>query len=376
MEITPQAINEVEFRQRVRGYDPDEVDEFLERMSTGVERLLDELRHANERALAAERRLATAGTAEPAGRPAPVDETEAISRTLILAQRTADAAVAEARDQAATTIAQANEQAARTVAEAREQSAAMVAEAETEARRQLDDTRQRVAAEVAELEATRDSLRDDVDLLERHVDEQRLRLRASIDELHRLLEDPGHLRLAPLPELSGAALPEFIRSPELEAEPEPTAAAEAEHESQLDDLDDLGEPETEPEAWSSPWSEREPFDQTPAEPLAPAPAPSDRDLVGTDAPLAAAAAVGRFDEAEEAAWARFAPDAVDLRNTDDDGPPTQAHRFDDDLAGDDAYLDELRRSMLDETGGTESSLFDREPDDAASRLRSRFGRKR
>jgi len=29
MDVTPQVINEVEFHQKMRGYDPDEVDDFL-----------------------------------------------------------------------------------------------------------------------------------------------------------------------------------------------------------------------------------------------------------------------------------------------------------------------------------------------------------
>ena len=50
MDITPQVINEVEFRQKVRGYDPDEVDDFLERMAVAVGQLQERLREAAERA--------------------------------------------------------------------------------------------------------------------------------------------------------------------------------------------------------------------------------------------------------------------------------------------------------------------------------------
>jgi DivIVA domain-containing protein len=367
MEITPQAINDVEFRQRVRGYDPDEVDEFLERMAVAVGQLLEQVRDESERALAAERRLAEVDAGAPASVPV-ADETESISRTLILAQRTADAAIAEAKEQAATVVAQANEQAARTIAEANEAAATTITEAEREARRQIDDTRQRIADEAAELEATRDALRGDVELLERHVDEQRLRLRASIDELHRLLEAPAHFQYVPLPELSGAEVPLFAKDPLYAAEPdlsepEPAFDDEAAYEPVI-------EPSVEPAAETLPEPEPEPILEPEAgfaEPVA------SREPVATDAPLAAA--VGKFDDAQEAAWARFAPDAVDLRSADE-GPATQSYQFDDELESDDAYLAELRRSMLDETAGVEGSLFDREQEEASSRPRSRFGRKR
>ena len=36
MDVTPQVINEVEFHQKMRGYDPDEVDDFLERIAVAV----------------------------------------------------------------------------------------------------------------------------------------------------------------------------------------------------------------------------------------------------------------------------------------------------------------------------------------------------
>src|SRR5207237_344690 len=56
MEITPRMIRDVVFRERLRGYDEDHVDEFLERVATGVEILQERLRQAAERAELAERR--------------------------------------------------------------------------------------------------------------------------------------------------------------------------------------------------------------------------------------------------------------------------------------------------------------------------------
>src|SRR4051794_4762213 len=118
MDVTPQVINEVEFHQKMRGYDPDEVDDFLERVASAVEQLLERTRVAEQRAVAAERRGGQcpqrgpppARATAPVTKTAESDETDAIKRTLVLAQRTADAAVKEAEEEAARTLRTAQEQ--------------------------------------------------------------------------------------------------------------------------------------------------------------------------------------------------------------------------------------------------------------------------
>src|ERR1700733_2076376 len=90
MDITGKALREVEFRDRLRGYDTDEVDEFLERVAVGVEELQADLAAARARVAAVERQL----------EDAPVGDDDAIRRTLVLAQRTADLAVKEATEEA------------------------------------------------------------------------------------------------------------------------------------------------------------------------------------------------------------------------------------------------------------------------------------
>src|SRR3989442_12487938 len=90
MELTAHELRQVEFRERWRGYDPDEVDDFLERVAVALDQLQDRLRQAMERAARSEQK-AHEGT-----------ETEdALRHTLLLAQRTADTAVTEARGTAA-----------------------------------------------------------------------------------------------------------------------------------------------------------------------------------------------------------------------------------------------------------------------------------
>src|SRR5437868_6891335 len=100
MDLTPQQLREVELREKFRGYDPDEVDDLLERVAAGLEQLQDRLRSAMERAARAEQRAAEGSETEGA-----------LRHTLLLAQRTADAAVAEARETAAQLTAEAEQQA-------------------------------------------------------------------------------------------------------------------------------------------------------------------------------------------------------------------------------------------------------------------------
>ncbi|MDP8992307.1 MAG: DivIVA domain-containing protein, partial [Actinomycetota bacterium] len=153
MDVSPETIRTVEFRERLRGYNQDDVDQFLERMAAGVEILQQRLRDANDRAARAERQAAEAGEGD-----------EALRRTLVLAQRTADLAVEEARDQAA-----------RTIEAAHGQAQVIIAEAEEQARRLAQEAHAQVWADLGRLEAARDQLRQDVAALERYLLEERAR---------------------------------------------------------------------------------------------------------------------------------------------------------------------------------------------------------
>ena len=104
----------------------------------------------------------------------------------MLAQRTADATIKEAK-----------EEANRVLNEAREEAARTRAEAEADARRGADSARVSAQAEVESLIANRDKLKGDLDALTRRIDEQRGQIRSGITEMQRLLDDPTALK--PLP---------------------------------------------------------------------------------------------------------------------------------------------------------------------------------
>src|SRR5439155_24892493 len=99
MELTPQQLCEAEFSEQWRGYSRDQVDDFIERVHAAVSTLQDRLRKMTERAVRAEQRALEGSEADEAAR-----------RTLVLAQRTADATIAEAKETAARLIAHAQEE--------------------------------------------------------------------------------------------------------------------------------------------------------------------------------------------------------------------------------------------------------------------------
>ena len=180
MDVSAQTLREVEFREKLRGYHPDDVDEFLERVAAGIEFLQERLREATERAVRAEQRVAEGG------------DDDALKRTLVLAQRTAELAVQEAR-----------EEADRIQSGARAEALTIVARAEELARRTIEEAQGPLRSELTQLESARDELRSDITTLERHLDQERTSLRAKLSEALNLVEAamPAPTPLPPLHEI-------------------------------------------------------------------------------------------------------------------------------------------------------------------------------
>lgn len=336
MELTlKRLLEQADFAQAKKGYDRDEVDDFLDRavaMATKVEaKLTQTMAEAKQAAaapaggpdpaeveaeierrvaarLAEERAAAPAAPAAPAG-PSEEERAEEMRRTLVLAQRTADAAIQEARDEAAKVRAEA----AREAAEGRR-------ELERQLAAERDEANERIRREIAELEGVREALRTDVGVLERHVEEQRNQLRSTVGELQRLLEDPAGFRLAPTPALLDPVVPAPEPGAILAEEPGDAAPAPA-AEPEID-------PEPEPEAVEPEF-----------EPPAATPQPPRRDLFAgppaTEAPPAPEASAG--------------PGGLSFGDVEHDppvpsaGPPTEAIP----TTGD-PFMDELRKAMSDD----------------------------
>jgi DivIVA domain-containing protein len=212
MELTPQTLHAVEFREARRGgYNTRDVDDFIERVAASVGHLNERVREAQARADAADARLAEMQheldevRRRPAAAAAPeVSETdETLRRTLVLAQRTADATIKEAK-----------EEANRVLSEAREEAARTRSEAEAEARRGADTARVTAQHEVETLISNRDVLQADLEALTRRIDEQRDQLRSGITEMQRLLDDPSALKPLPPVALSDIEMPPPLDAPE------------------------------------------------------------------------------------------------------------------------------------------------------------------
>lgn len=194
---TPHLLTDVRFSVSRKGYDPDEVDNFLERVSGAVAQLQDKLRQSTAAAEAAEARAAEATrnesrllariselesglgaasatsyrSADAAG------EAEQASSVLLMAQRTADAAVNDARNSAAT----------------------MIAEAEQEANRILGSARHRADDELRELDRIRQELSAENAALEAFLAEQRAVLASGLARIQAVLDDPVALRVGTPP---------------------------------------------------------------------------------------------------------------------------------------------------------------------------------
>ena len=252
MELTPQTLHAVEFREARRGgYNTRDVDDFLERVAAGVGHLHERLREVVARAEAAEARLVdaqrqldevqrrgpAAAAATPAGAPSvgPSETDDTLRRTLVLAQRTADATIKEAKQEANRLIDEARAEASRTRMAA-----------EDDARRGADQARVSVEAEL-------DGLID-----------QRERIRIGISELRRIVDDEGQLSTDPVPGLADIDRP---------GPPLPSRAAYGSRGSEPPDpADDPGSPygagtssqhvaalQEAPASDNGPWSQPMPF---------------------------------------------------------------------------------------------------------------------
>lgn len=209
MEISPQRVRSAEFKTVRKGADPDEVRLFLNDVADELERSQNQSTAMEARARAAVARLAEVTDSGAKAEGAPVDasvaEAETISRTMLLAQRTADTTVAEARAEAARIVKAANDEAARTLDSTREMASQLVEEAKADARQVGEAERIAVAGTVDALKARRDFLESDVEQLELFLADQRNRLREAATSLIDITERvPGGLAAVRAPLLSAS----------------------------------------------------------------------------------------------------------------------------------------------------------------------------
>lgn len=214
MDISPQTIRSTGFKTVKKGYDPDEVESFRTQVAAAVETAQNQATAMEARARAAVAKLQEVsqqvggGPREPAASSSHSGDTDVISRTLLLAQRTADTTIMEARSEADGITGQAREEASRVLDSARTMASKTVEDSRADARRAVEDERVRAENEVQSLLARRDFLLGDVDHLEQYLQSQRERLRDAAVQLQELVDRvPGGLGEMRRPLLSASAEP-------------------------------------------------------------------------------------------------------------------------------------------------------------------------
>ncbi|MDA8102808.1 MAG: DivIVA domain-containing protein [Nitrospiraceae bacterium] len=180
MDFGARAIREAQFREKMRGYNPEDVDTFLEQVAKGVEILEDRNRKLGDRVTKLENDLNEALEAGPVGEPAPaaaapaqanVEASQELLEIFQMAKRTADEVVARAKSEADALLSDARRNAADLERTARAEVTAM-REAETE----------RLAGEVREFEAKRDALLEELHRLADLASGARAKVREALAE--------------------------------------------------------------------------------------------------------------------------------------------------------------------------------------------------
>ncbi len=185
MDVTPRELRDIDIRERFGLYNRDDVDDLLERAASRIEALDGQLRAVQAQV--------DSGAAD-AGKTRETEDM--LHRTLLLAQRAADEAVAEAQSKARQIL-----------DDAETKSRTMVTEAETSARRQAETERRRLEGEVLELGAKRDALVADIDALERFEADYRVRLRRAVESDLEMLSSKGSVAPSPRPTTHDVEMP-------------------------------------------------------------------------------------------------------------------------------------------------------------------------
>ena len=240
MELTPELFEKIEFAERRKGYDTEQVETFLEQAGTALAQLLARVRHIEERSAQAEGRLAqadavladadqraqqadqrvqqaeqraqqaervareareaaqhAAASAATSTRLSEEAEVEQAAKTLLMARRTAEATVNEARGHAQALTEEVQARTERQLAEANAEAEELIRRAGEQAEAEYADRKAAAIEEVRTLESRRGQLSDVISQLEARLAGYRSELTRAADELTALAEDPSRLGSRP-----------------------------------------------------------------------------------------------------------------------------------------------------------------------------------
>lgn len=186
------TLRTVEFRLGLKGYNVDEVDEYLEKAAVEAESVQEQLRQANDRLRQAQTRVAqleeelrqaatgvpVTTAAVPSIAESAVVTDDTLQRTLVLAQKFVDQVKRDSENEASEIVAKAEERARGVLAQAEERARVMAAEAE-----------HRLREDVNRLEGMRTQLTADVEKMARHLETERARLRSSLSDMLKFLDE-------------------------------------------------------------------------------------------------------------------------------------------------------------------------------------------
>jgi cell division initiation protein len=198
------AIDTVAFKVGLKGYNVDEVDEFLERLSSETRQLKDQLAQQRQQLRQAAERISQldGGRPAPAPRPSSPGGAEQVTSMIAMAQQFIERAQQEAEEKARELTVAAQERAREIVGEARS----------------------RAEDEVNRLNGLKQRLSEDVEILSRQLELERTRLTGALGEFLRWVEGTMHVGGEAKASSSPASGPEAARHV---APDEPTQPHEA-----------------------------------------------------------------------------------------------------------------------------------------------------
>jgi DivIVA domain-containing protein len=197
-----ETLRTVEFRLGLRGYDVDEVDDYLEKVAVEADAMQEQLRQTTERLRQAAERIAQLEAAK-AEAPAPL---EIIESEPVVAVAAVDAATTDSLQR---TLEMAQRFVDQTKRESEEEAARVVGEAQVRADELRADAERRYRDDLSRLEGLKSKLTSDVESMARQLEAERTRLRGSLSEMITWIEDnvqPGAAILA-LRQAGGSAEP-------------------------------------------------------------------------------------------------------------------------------------------------------------------------
>ena len=172
------SLRTVEFRETLKGYHRDDVDEYLEKAAVEAEGLQEQLRQNTERLRKAAETIAQLETELAAKPEAPAPVADAPAQPVVVA-----AAEAVPDDTLQRTLILAQKFVDETKADAEAEAKRMIADAESQARRVQTESEQRLREEITRLESNRSHLSNEVETMARQLETERDRIRAALSEM-------------------------------------------------------------------------------------------------------------------------------------------------------------------------------------------------